>query len=66
MVAVGAQRGTCRGRSWGARTHRAVLSVLQASHYYKFKQQFIFPGELHVNWKQPHLNKPCRVLGLLG
>lgn len=24
---------------------RHVLCLLQASHYYKYKQQFIFPGE---------------------
>lgn len=27
------------------------LCLLQASHYYKYKQQFIFPGECSGNWQ---------------
>lgn len=46
-----------------ARAHVGIFILLQASHYYKYKQQFIFPGEsMHA---RALLNEPVGVRGLL-
>ena len=41
-------KGPLRGSA-----HCDVFFLSQASHYYKYRQQFIFPGEFHVSSVPP-------------
>lgn len=40
-------------------THCGVFFLLQASHYYKYRQQFIFPGEFVFLPSKPAKVRDC-------